>query len=166
MTVNHGYCQGTKYGINKRHAVATAYLNYELLDGGRPSIKKNAKEHQVSRTFVRKIEGKLKNGKVNVRDILHALASYNVIHRKGIDKNGSLDTTSSANMACKTNDILVMDQGFHIKMTANMSSQQWCTLLGWSNVEKRFNNLFTVSNVYYYFIMILGVQLNSDLTCM
>ncbi len=90
----------------------------------------------MSRTFVRKIEGKLKNGKVNVRDILHASANYNVIHGKGIDKNGSLDTISCANMVRETNDILVTDQGYHIKMTANTSSQRWCTLLGWSNVEK------------------------------
>jgi hypothetical protein len=47
-------------------------------------------------------------------DILHASASYNVIHGKGIDKNGGLDTTSSANMAHKTNDILILDQGYHI----------------------------------------------------
>ncbi len=40
-----------------------AYLNYELIDGKGPSIKKIAKEHQVSRIFVRKIEGKLKNWK-------------------------------------------------------------------------------------------------------
>jgi hypothetical protein len=38
----------------------------------------------------------------------------NVIHGKGIDKNGGLDITSSANMACETNDILVSDQGYHI----------------------------------------------------
>jgi hypothetical protein len=47
-------------------------------------------------------------------DIVHALVSYNVIHGKGINKNGSLDTTSSANMARKTNDIQVTDQGYHI----------------------------------------------------
>ncbi len=59
-----------------RHAVATAYLNYELLDGGRPSIKKIAIEQQVSRTFVRKIEGKLKNGKVpNLLVLLSLLPS-------------------------------------------------------------------------------------------
>jgi hypothetical protein len=40
-------------------------------------------------------------------DILHALASYNVIHGKGINKNGDLDTTFSANMVRETNDILV-----------------------------------------------------------
>ena len=45
--------------MEKKLAIAETYLNYEQLDGGRPSISKIASEHKVSRKFVRKIESEL-----------------------------------------------------------------------------------------------------------
>ena len=53
------YRRGKQYGMEKKLAIAETYLNYEQLDGGRPSISKIASEHKVSRDFVRKIESEL-----------------------------------------------------------------------------------------------------------
>jgi hypothetical protein len=50
------YRQGKHYGMEKKLAVVETYLNYEQLDGGRPSISKIASEHKVSWKFVQKIE--------------------------------------------------------------------------------------------------------------
>jgi hypothetical protein len=38
------YRQGKQYGMEKKRAIAEMYLNYEQLDGGRPSISKIASE--------------------------------------------------------------------------------------------------------------------------
>ncbi len=46
------YRRGKYYGMETKPAIAETYLNYEQLDGGRPSISKIASEHKVSRDFV------------------------------------------------------------------------------------------------------------------
>ena len=43
----------------RRSSLLQRYLNYEQLDGGRPSILKIALEHKVSRDVVWKIESEL-----------------------------------------------------------------------------------------------------------
>ena len=61
------YRRGKQYGMEKKLAIAETYLNYEQLDGGRPSISKIFSEHKVSRKFVRKIESELytNNGRIH-----------------------------------------------------------------------------------------------------
>ena len=53
------YCRGRQYGVEKKLAVGDCYENKKQLCGGRLNLMEIAREHKVSKMFVRKIEGEL-----------------------------------------------------------------------------------------------------------
>ena len=53
------YCRGRQYGVEKKLAVGDCYEYKKQLWGGRPNLMEIAREHKVSKMFVRKIEGEL-----------------------------------------------------------------------------------------------------------
>ena len=53
------YFSGRQYGVEKKLAVRDCYEYKKQLYGGRPNLMEIAREHKVSRNFVRKIESEL-----------------------------------------------------------------------------------------------------------
>ena len=53
------YCRGRQYEVEKKLAVAACYEYNKQLCGGRPNLLEIAREHKVSKFFVRKIEDEL-----------------------------------------------------------------------------------------------------------
>ena len=84
------YCRGRQYGVEKKLAVGDCYEYKKQLCGGRPNIMEIAREHKVSRKFVRKIEADLykHDGRVIYpEEITSEMVSQRAIHAREIQNH-------------------------------------------------------------------------------